>query len=94
MDGVKRIRSSLRQILVSLLLVYVSALLLATDGCTRAARASIPAHYGSVAVHSAATAWLPVQYQAPLNQWQATLQREAHAIFDSEWVSGVFRCAK
>lgn len=94
MSGVKRIRSSLRQILVSLLLVYVSALLLATDGCTRAARAAIPADYGSMALHSATIAWLPAQYQAPLNQWQAAARRDAHAIFDNAWVGGVFRCAK
>ena len=94
MNGVKRIRTSLRQILVSLLLVYVSALLLATDGCTRAARAAIPAHYGSTALNSVATAWLPAQYLEPLNRWQTMARRDAHALFDNAWVGGVFRCAR
>lgn len=94
MTGVRKIRTSVRQILVSLLLVYLSALLLATDGCTRAARAAIPANYGSMAVYSAAAAWLPAPYEEPLNQWQSMVRREANAVLQTAWLGEVFRCAK
>lgn len=89
-----RIRTSIRQILVSLFLVYLSALLLATDSCTRAARATFPADYGSVAVTWATTPWLPAEYREPLSHWQAVGKQEAHALFQAEILGEVFRCAR
>ncbi len=90
----RRIRTSLRQIGVSALLVYLSALLLATDGCTRVARATAPTDYGAMALTWAATPWLPAEYLEPWHQWQAVGNQEIHALFQTDALGGVFQCAR
>ncbi len=88
----KRIRSSLRQILVSLFLVYLSALMLATDGCTRTARAAWPSTYGGMAMEWATAPWLTAQDTAQWRQWQAVGEGALHALLrDPRW-GEVFRC--
>ncbi|APW44061.1 hypothetical protein [Rhodoferax saidenbachensis] len=90
----KRIRSSVRQIVISLLLVYLSALMLATDGCTRTARAAWPSTYGAVALNWATAPWLAAEDSAQLRHWQAVGDGEFHGLLrDPRW-GEVFRCAR
>ncbi len=77
------IRTSTRQILTSLLLIYLSGLVLAPDSCTRTARAQWPA----VALDQAAAPWLGPQERAMLNHLQEIGVREFHAVVPAAlWV--------
>lgn len=86
------IRTSARQILISALLVYLSALMMATDACTRVSRAAFPADYVAVALHWTTSPWLPPDYRTTLHHWQTQSQNAVHAWFQSEWLGAFFRC--
>lgn len=88
----KRIRSSLRQVLVSLFLVYLAGLMLATDGCTRMARATWPSTYGWQGLHWAAAPWLSADRLARLHHWQLAGEYGVHAFLQQALLGEVFLC--
>lgn len=89
----KRIRSSLRQILVSFFLVYLAAVMLATDGCTRRTRATWPATYGWQGLHWATEPWLTAEHRAQLRQWNATGDHEISLWLQHDGLKEMFLCA-
>jgi hypothetical protein len=90
----KRIRSSVRQILVSLFLVYLASLMMATNGCARMTRATWPSTYGWQGLQWATVPWVNAEQLAQLGRWHVAGDHEVRAFLQQSIWGEVFVCAK
>lgn len=88
------IRSSLRQMLVCLCLMYVAALMLSADRCTRMHRAAVPVYAGDAAIDWVrGEDWVPAPYQETLDQWRGLAYGELQQLLQQRWMRALITCA-